>query len=179
MWITRANKRQLIHVVIRQRFTALSCIYDLIIIVSLFRRCLFELPHWMESRNHVPSKLSLTSWAGLQVEVTPTCCLPYTQYNTSINTTKSSPLPFRHLPSWLWCDAATNCWWALHLSATLCECQSLFVLSVCGIDAVCDNGVWQRTTWSDSQHWCDLILFLPQCHFEVFVWCQPANNAEL
>lgn len=77
------------------------------------------------------------------------CCVLYTQHNASIITTdggkkkpQKTPLPFHHsyLPSLVWYDKVADCWWPLHLSATLCEwesaCVCVFLFCLFGVAAV-------------------------------------------
>ncbi len=94
----------------------------------------------MESRNHAPNgKLSLhrASLPGLACrwKSHPLLCALHTvQYRHRHRCwKKKSPLPFHHsyLPSLVECDKATDCWWPLHLSPTLCEWESVCFCFVC------------------------------------------------
>lgn len=106
--------------------------------------------------------MSLTSLAALQVEVTPIVPDVRSTHSTMRAPTehKKSLLPFHcsYLLSLLWCDKATVCRWPLHL--VWVRIRVWFILfCLCGVGAIYVDGRWQRTTWSDSEHWHDLHFF--------------------
>ena len=153
----------------------------------LFLRFLWELLERMESATMFANgKLSLTSWAGLQVEVTPIAlCAIHTQCNTSNNTTvrgkkiNSTPISLCPcLPSLVWCDKATERRWPLHLRATRWRVGGrVFVLSVRCCCCLCQWFMAEdHMKWLTAQAWPNFqfFFFLGRCHCEVYVRRQAA-----
>lgn len=101
---------------------------------SLIGGCMNGCKGWKATTSFPPGKLTLISWTGLQVEVTPTAVIqaPTPQF---VEGGKNTFSPISLFPSatfgLMW---QTLCWWPFHLRATLSEATCVCVFGAVSME---------------------------------------------